>query len=208
MRFVLASRNRKKIEELKRILGDLGITLLSMQDFKEIEDIVEDGTTFEENALKKARFVARQTGLPSIADDSGLEVDALGGKPGVRSARYAGERATDEENVKKLLSEMKGLPSSMRKARFVCFIALVFPDGKEYTFSGYVNGYITEKPSGNKGFGYDPVFQPEGFEKTFAEMSSDEKDRLSHRREALEKLKRFLNKLQPYKQNLSSNYKI
>lgn len=206
MKIVLATRNRKKLEELQRILNDIKVTLLSMQDFENLEEIKEDGISFEENALKKARYVAQKTGLPAVADDSGLEVDALQGRPGVKSARYAGEHATDEENIKKLLMELEVVPADRRTARFVCYIALVFPEGKEYVFSGIINGIITEEPRGNYGFGYDPVFQPDGSDKTFAEMLPQEKDRISHRRKALEQLKNFLVKL--YKQNLSSNYKI
>lgn len=203
MRFVIATRNKKKLEELKRILGDLDITLLSMDDFPELGDVVEDGLSFEENALKKARYVAKKTGLPAISDDSGLEVDVLAGAPGIYSARYAGENASDEENVKKLLSELRGIPVSHRKARFVCCIALVFPDGDEHIFTGYVEGVITEEPRGTHGFGYDPVFQPEGFDRTFAEMNSNEKDQLSHRKKAIDKLKFFLIQYPTkYKENL------
>jgi len=195
MKIVLASRNKKKIEELIRILKDINIELLSISDFPYLEEVEEDGKTFEENALKKARYVSQQTGLPALSDDSGLEVEALNGAPGVRSARYAGENATDEENIMKLLKEMRGIPDERRKARFVCCIALVFPDGQEYLFWGYVNGKITLEPRGNKGFGYDPVFIPEGYNSTFAEMEPNVKDKLSHRREALDKLKEFLIKL-------------
>ncbi len=206
MKIVLATRNRKKLDELQRILSDLEITLLSIQDFEDIEEVKENAVSFEENALKKARYASQKTGLPAVADDSGLEVDALQGRPGVKSARYAGNHATDEENVKKLLTELKNVPVDRRTARFVCYIALVFPDGKEYIFSGIVNGRITEEPKGSYGFGYDPVFQPEGFEKTFAEMLPDEKDSISHRKKALEQFKKLLSEL--YKQNLSPNYKI
>ncbi|MCX7914659.1 MAG: RdgB/HAM1 family non-canonical purine NTP pyrophosphatase, partial [Thermodesulfovibrionales bacterium] len=174
------------------MLGGLNIKLLSVNDFPYLEEVVEDGRTFEENALKKAKYVCEKTGLPALADDSGLEVEALGGAPGVFSARYAGEKASDEDNVKKLLKEMEGVPFDKRKARFVCCIALVFPDGEEKFFWGYVKGHIIFEPRGNLGFGYDPVFIPEGHKLTFAEMLPDEKDRLSHRREALDKLKEYL----------------
>lgn len=203
MKIVLASRNKKKIEELRRILKNLDVELLSVNDFPHLEEVIEDGLTFDENALKKARYVSRQTGLPALADDSGLEVDALGGAPGVRSARYAGEGATDEDNIKKLLQELQGVPLEKRNARFVCCIALVFPDGQEYLFWGDVRGKITETPKGNQGFGYDPVFMPEGFQITFAQMQSHEKDEISHRKKALDKLREFLIKLDSiYKQNL------
>ncbi|MEN2985526.1 MAG: XTP/dITP diphosphatase [Thermodesulfovibrionaceae bacterium] len=199
MKIVLASRNKKKADELRRILRDLDIILLSMEDFPDLEEVVEDGITFEENALKKARYVSKLTNLPALADDSGLEVEILNGAPGVFSARYAGETATDEDNISKLLSELKNVPFHRRKARFVCVIALVFPAGKEYIFKGFVNGFITEKPRGSQGFGYDPVFQPDGYEKTFAEMEPSKKDEISHRGKALEELKSFLKR---YKQNL------
>jgi len=203
MKIVIASRNRKKIEELKRILQGLEITILSVNDFPELEEVEENGLTFDENALKKARYVCQQTGLPALSDDSGLEVEALEGRPGVRSARYAGNEASDEDNIKKLLEELAGVPSEKRNARFVCCIALVFPDGKEYIFWGYVRGKISEIPRGTQGFGYDPVFIPEGFQKTFAEMDPHEKDKMSHRKEALDKLRNFLVKFAPiYKQNL------
>jgi len=204
MKVVIASRNRKKLEELKRILEGVDITILSVSDFPNLEEVVEDGLTFQENALKKARYVCQQTGLPALADDSGLEVEALGGAPGVRSARYAGENATDEDNINKLLKELEGVPPEKRNAQFVCCIALVFPDGQEHLFWGYVKGKITETPQGDKGFGYDPVFIPDGFQLTFAQMQPHEKDKISHRKEALDKLREFLIKLPSiYKENLS-----
>jgi len=203
VKLVIASRNHKKIEELKRILDGLDINILSVNDFPQLEEVIEDGLTFDENALKKARYVCKHTGLPALADDSGLEVEALGGKPGVKSARYAGDNASDENNIVKLLKELEGVSSDKRNARFVCCIALVLPDGEEQIFWGYVNGKIIESPRGDHGFGYDPVFIPDGFQKTFAEMNSHDKDQISHRRKALDKLKEFLIKLpQIYKQNL------
>lgn len=192
MKIVIASRNKKKIEELKRILEGLNIKLLSIDDFPHLEEVVEDGRTFEENALKKAKYVCDETGLPALADDSGLEVEALEGKPGVRSARYAGENATDEDNIKKLLMEMERISNDNRRARFVCCIALVLPKGDEKIFWGYVNGMITTQPRGNLGFGYDPIFIPEGYTLTFAEMLPEEKDKISHRKKALDKLKAYL----------------
>lgn len=195
MQIVIASRNKKKIEELRRILQGLPIEILSVDDFPHLEEVVEDGNSFEENALKKARYVYQTTGLPALADDSGLEVEALGGKPGVFSARYAGENATDEENVNKLLIEMKEIPEDKRKARFVCCIAFVSSKGEEQVFWGYAKGKITKEPRGKLGFGYDPVFIPEGYKLTFAELPPEEKDRLSHRRKALDKLKKYLVKL-------------
>ncbi len=203
MQIVIASRNKKKVEELQRILEKLNIKLLSVNDFPHLEEVVEDGKTFEENALKKARYVCEKTGFPALADDSGLEVESLGGEPGVFSARYAGEKASDADNVNKLLIEMKEIPLDKRKARFVCCIALVFPNGEEKIFWGYVKGHITFEPRGNLGFGYDPVFIPEGHNLTFAEMLPEKKDLLSHRRQALDKLKEYLIKFGTlYKQNL------
>lgn len=199
MKIVLASRNEKKLEELKRILKDLEIEILSLKDFPSLQEVIEDGLTFEENALKKARYVSMMTGLPALADDSGLEVEALGGAPGVFSARYAGENATDEENIDKLLSALRNVPFPERKARFVCCIALVYPNGEEYIFKGEIKGFISETPRGHQGFGYDPIFQPEGHNRTFAEMSQQEKDAISHRSKALKKFKDFLMR---YKQNL------
>lgn len=195
MQIVIASRNKKKIEELKRILKGLPIEILSVNDFPNLEEVVEDGNSFEENALKKARYVYQKTGLSALADDSGLEVEALGGRPGVFSARYAGENATDEDNVNKLLVEMKEVPDDKRNARFVCCIAFVSSKGEEKVFLGYAKGKITREPRGKLGFGYDPVFIPEGYKLTFAELLPEEKDRLSHRRKALDKLKKYLVKL-------------
>lgn len=204
MQIVLASKNKKKIQELKRMLEDLSIEILSLDNFPNLGEIVEDGCTFEENALKKARYVKEKTGLSALADDSGLEVEALGGRPGIFSARYAGEHASDEDNIKKLLMEMREIPEDKRQARFVCCIALVLSTGEEKVFWGYVNGKITMEPRGDLGFGYDPVFIPEGYTLTFAEMPSEEKDRISHRRIALDNLKHYLVKFsQLYKQNLS-----
>lgn len=195
MQIVIASRNKKKIEELKRILQGLPIEILSIDDFPNLEEVIEDGNSFEENALKKARYVHQTTGLPALADDSGLEVESLGGKPGIFSARYAGDNATDQDNVNKLLIEMKELPEDKRKARFVCCIAFVSSKGEEKVFWGYAKGKITREPRGKLGFGYDPVFIPEGYKLTFAELPPEEKDRLSHRRKALDKLKKYLVKL-------------
>jgi XTP/dITP diphosphohydrolase len=194
MEIVLATRNKKKIEEIKRITADLAITILSLDDFPHCSETVEDKDTFEGNAVKKAVEVCRCTGNPALADDSGLEVDALGGAPGVYSARYAGGvgSGNDVKNYEKLLFELKNVPDEKRGARFVCCMALAFPDGTVKTFFGYAKGCIGWKPKGKTGFGYDPVFIPEGHERTFAEMSGEEKDRLSHRGKALEKLADFL----------------
>ncbi len=193
MEIVLATRNKKKIEEIKRITADLPIAILSLDNFPDCPETVENQDTFEGNAVKKAVEVCRYTGKPALADDSGLEVDALNGSPGVYSARYAGgSGGNDVKNYEKVLSELKSVPVEKRGAQFVCCMALVFPDGKIETFSGYAKGRIGSEPKGKSGFGYDPVFIPAGHEKTFAEMTGLEKDNLSHRGKALEKLKQFL----------------
>lgn len=193
MTIVLATTNSKKAEEMKRMFSGHDIRFLTLTSFPDCPDVVEDGKTFRANAIKKALAVSRFTGKPAVADDSGLEVKALGGAPGIFSARYAGDKADDSENVKKLLRTMRSLTDSAdREARFVCCIAFAAPDGKCRTFTGQVRGVIGGKPKGFNGFGYDPVFYPEGYEKTFAEMTATEKDRLSHRGRAMKKLFTFL----------------
>ncbi|HSA77580.1 MAG TPA: XTP/dITP diphosphatase [Nitrospirota bacterium] len=193
MEIVLATRNKKKIEEIKRIASDLPVTILSLDNFPNCPETVEDRDTFEENAVKKAVEVCQCTGKPALADDSGLEVDALNGAPGVYSARYAGGTGgNDIRNYEKLLAELKDVPDDKRGAQFVCCIALSFPDGTVKTFFGYTKGCIVRVPRGKTGFGYDPVFIPENHKRTFAEMTGSEKDSLSHRGKALEKLADFL----------------
>lgn len=192
MELVAATRNRKKLEEMRRILEGAGVSLLGLDDFPGCPDVEETGSTFEENAVMKALSVARCAGRAAVADDSGLEVDALGGAPGVFSARYAGEGASDRENLEKLLAEMAGVPEDRRTARFVCVMALALPDGPVETFRGAVEGRIGRSPEGRTGFGYDPVFRPEGRRRTFAQMEPREKDSMSHRGRALEELRRRL----------------
>jgi len=194
MEIVLATRNKKKIEEIKRITADLPITILSLDNFPDCPETVEDRDSFEGNAVKKATEVCQSTGKPALADDSGLEVDALHGAPGVYSARYAGGTGggNDVRNYVKLLRELGGVPREQRNARFVCCIALAFPEGLVKTFFGYSKGHIAMEPKGKTGFGYDPVFIPENFASTFAEMTGEEKDKLSHRGKALEKLAEYL----------------
>ncbi len=200
MEIVLATRNKKKIEEIKRITADLPITILSLDNFPDCPETVEDQETFEGNAMKKAIDVCQCTGKPALADDSGLEVDALNGAPGVYSARYAGGigRGNDVRNYEKVLSKLKNMSDEKRGAQFVCCIALALPDGKVKTFTGYAKGRINREPRGITGFGYDPVFVPDGYGKTFAEMTAEEKDRLSHRGKAIEKLAIFLHSLSIY----------
>lgn len=194
MTIVLATRNRKKAEELQRMFAGCDLTVKTLDEYPGCPEAVEDGATFRANALKKARTVAGWTGLPALADDSGLEVSALDGAPGVLSARYAGPDADDRKNVAKLLRELKKLKAPDRGSRFVCCIALAFPDGSYRTFTGYTVGSIGPGSKGRNGFGYDPVFYPEGHDRTFAEMSAAEKDALSHRGRALAKLVRYLEK--------------
>ncbi len=194
MKLVLATRNRGKIKEFLELLKGLDIDILTLDDFPHVELPPETGGSFKENALLKARTVAPGTGLPALSDDSGLEVQGLGGRPGIRSSRYAGDNATDEENIKKLLGELKRFPagSPERRARFRCVIALVTPEGREKTFEGTLEGVIALKPSGSRGFGYDPVFYIPEEKRTAAELTPEEKNRISHRAKALGKLKKWL----------------
>lgn len=194
MDLVIATRNRKKVEEIKRILQGAPVALYTLDDFPGCPEVEEDADTFEGNAVKKAAAVARYTGKPAIADDSGLEVYALNGAPGVYSARYAGTGADDRKNLEKVLTELQGVGEGRRGARFVCCVALAFPDGTVETFQGFVEGRIGMAPKGVSGFGYDPVFYPNGHDMTFAEMSADEKDALSHRGMALRELRKFISR--------------
>lgn len=196
MDIVLATKNKKKIEEIKRIITEgTMISILTLEDFLGCPEVEEDGATFEANAIKKAVAVAKCTGKPALADDSGLEVYALNGAPGVLSARYGGEDADDRKNIEKLLYEMRSVAGEKRGARFVCCIALAFPDGSARAFFGHVKGRIGIEPRGFNGFGYDPIFYPERHSRTFAEMSDKEKDALSHRGKALRKVQRYLRKI-------------
>jgi XTP/dITP diphosphohydrolase len=195
MEIVVATRNRKKLREISRILEGLDMKLFTMDEFPDCPEVEETERTFEGNAIKKANAVSSCTGMAALADDSGLEVDALGGSPGIYSARYAGEEATDKDNVAKLISELDSVPDEKRGARFVCVIVLSLPDGHVETFSGKVEGRIGRSPAGLSGFGYDPVFYPEGRRRTFAQMSPAEKDAMSHRGRALVRLRDYLKKL-------------
>jgi XTP/dITP diphosphohydrolase len=184
---VLASRNEHKIIELRQTLEPLGIELKSALDFSNLKEVEEDKLTLEGNAIKKAQYVYEETGLPALADDTGLEVDALDGRPGVFSARYAGEEATYEENVQKLLAELAGVEPKDRKAQFRTVAALVSDEGT-HTFEGVCRGEILTEKRGAKGFGYDPVFQPEDYKETFAEMDPETKNKISHRGRAIQQL--------------------
>ena len=188
---VLASRNPNKIEELRELLSLPDLRVLSTADFPELEEVAEDALTLEGNALKKAHYVAMVTGLPSLADDTGLEVSALNGAPGVYSARYAGEQASYDDNVEKLLSEMEDI--EQRNAQFRTVVAFVDAD-KHWIFEGVCTGQISRYRKGVKGFGYDPIFMPDGFEQSFAEMGSEQKNSISHRGLAMKDAVAFLQK--------------
>jgi XTP/dITP diphosphohydrolase len=189
---VLATRNRHKGEELAALLGDLPIRIRTLADFPHAPEVVEDGTTCEANAIKKATEIARATGLPAVADDTGLEVDALDGRPGVYAARYAGEQATYADNCRKLLQELSGVPREQRTARFLTVAALAGPDGTVRVTQGALDGVITEQPRGGQGFGYDPVFFVPALGRTLAELSPAEKNAISHRAAAFRKMKEIL----------------
>lgn len=195
MDIVIATRNKKKVEEIGRIFAGLGIVMKGLDEFPEMPDVIEDGLTFEANAIKKAEAVTAHTGLPSLADDSGIEADAIGKAPGVLSARYAGEGATDADNLKKLLEEMNEMPDELRQGRFVCVMAFARPRMTTLIFRGTVEGVIGRKPKGSNGFGYDPVFFPEGHSRTFAEMTGQEKDSMSHRGRALQKVLEYMSSI-------------
>jgi len=183
---VIATRNRGKSSEIRRVLRDFPVQVKDLNDFGPLPEPVEDGATFEENAYKKAGFTAKVLGLPALADDSGLEVEALGSEPGVYSARYAGPAATDAENNLKLLDAMRGVEN--RKARFRCVLSLAVPSGPALTYEAFCEGVIVDSPRGENGFGYDPLFLYPPLGKTFAEMSGEEKLSVSHRGRALKEL--------------------
>ncbi len=189
---VLATRNRHKAQELASLLSDLGISIRTMDAFPEVPDVIEDGKTCEANAIKKARAVSRATGLLAVADDTGLEVDALGGQPGVYAARYAGEHVTYEDNWRKLLRELSGVPHDRRTARFITVAAIASPSGEVQVAEGQLQGVITEEPAGAQGFGYDPVFFVPELGMTLAELSPDEKNRISHRAKAFAQVREIL----------------
>ena len=181
---VLATRNHDKVIELVALLGDLGITIRTLDEFPDAPDVVEDGDTSEANAVKKARAIAEFTGLPAVADDTGLEVDALGGRPGVHAARYAGEDATYEVNCRKLLRELTGVPHERRTARFLTVAAIALPADGVRVAHGTLDGVIAEEASGTLGFGYDPVFLIPELGKTLAQLPADHKNTISHRAKA------------------------
>ncbi|MGB3675678.1 MAG: RdgB/HAM1 family non-canonical purine NTP pyrophosphatase [Candidatus Nanopelagicales bacterium] len=188
---VLASRNQKKIVEVRRILAEVGSTieLLGLDDLDiDVEDVPETGATFMENALIKARSVVEQTGFAALADDSGLVVDALNGMPGVLSARWAGRHGDDDANLELVINQISDVPDERRGGGFVCAVALVRPGGVVIESEGIVRGRLLREPAGENGFGYDPIFVPDGYTVTTAQMSAAEKDSLSHRGRALRAL--------------------
>jgi XTP/dITP diphosphohydrolase len=191
-RILIATRNRGKVNEIRDLVAGLPVEFLSLDDLPDAPDVVEDRDTFEENALKKARDVANATGLTAIADDSGLCVDALGGGPGVLSARYGGEGATDEKKCLRILEELRDVPDTKRTARFVCALALVEPDGVEHLFVESCEGRIIRELRGSRGFGYDPIFLYEPLGLTFAEMDREAKNQVSHRGRALRRFAGYL----------------
>jgi XTP/dITP diphosphohydrolase len=190
---VLATRNAGKTREIEALVADFPVAIKNLNDFGPLPPVDEDGATFEDNAVKKARFIAKVLGLPAMADDSGLIVEALGGAPGVRSARYAGENVSDSENNSKLLKEMEKIED--RRAAFLCIIAISVPSGPTLIYEGHCEGVITEEPLGNEGFGYDPVFYYPPLQKTFAELSTEEKNQVSHRGQALMELREEFEKV-------------
>ncbi len=187
---LIATTNRGKVIEIRHALDGLNLTLLSLSDLPSAPPVVEDADTFEGNARKKALHYARWSGKPTLTDDSGLVVDALGGQPGVHSARYAGDNATDEDNRQKLLRELKDVPEEKRGAAFVCCLVVVTPGGQEMVVEGRCEGRITFAPKGTNGFGYDPLFFYPPLGRTTAELSLEEKNQISHRGRALEMLRR------------------
>ena len=190
---VLATKNNGKISEFRELFNHSDVEIKTLDDFGPIPPVIEDGDTFEENAVKKARFTARVLGIPALADDSGLAVEALGGAPGVYSSRYAGENADDESNNRKLLKEMNGVED--RAARFMCVLAIAVPRGPALIYEGACEGTIVETPKGEQGFGYDPLFYYPPLGKTFAQLTGEEKNRISHRGKAISELQGELEKV-------------
>ncbi len=190
---VLATKNRGKVSEFKELFRNSGIEIRTLDDFGPIPPVIEDGDTFEENAVKKAQFTARVLGIPAIADDSGLTVKALQGAPGVFSSRYAGENADDQSNNRKLLTAMEGIED--RAAAFVCVLAIAVPRGPALIYEGTCEGIIAGTPEGDMGFGYDPLFYYSPLQKTFGQLALEEKNRISHRGRAMAELRGELNQL-------------
>ena len=192
---MIATRNKGKIREIREALNGLGLRIYALSDFPDVPEIEEDGKSFAENALKKARFYSKYFRMLTIADDSGLEVDSLKGLPGIYSARYAGEKASSRVNNQKLLREMQGVPISKRGARFKCIIAMESPDGKKAIAEGSCKGSIGFREKGRRGFGYDPLFILPTYGKTMAQLSLEEKNKISHRGKALRKIRKLIKSL-------------
>jgi XTP/dITP diphosphohydrolase len=190
---IIATKNQGKIAEIRDLLARYAVKLKCLDDFGPIPEVEEDGETFDENAYKKASFTAKILGIPALADDSGLMVEALDGAPGVLSARYAGENATDEQRIAKLLKALK--EQARRKAAFVCVLSIVVPSGPALTYEARCEGLIAEQPAGQNGFGYDPIFFYPPLNKTFAQMTLKEKSQVSHRGKALNELKQEFDKV-------------
>lgn len=191
-RLVVATGNRGKVAEIRGLVSELGFQVSSLLEMREVPEIVEDGETFEENALRKATIVRDVAGCAVLADDSGLVVDALDGRPGIHSARYGGEGLDDRRRYELLLEEMRDVPDDARAARFVCALAFAEPGEEPVTFRGVFEGTIARRPAGDNGFGYDPVFTPAGRDVTLAQLSAEEKRRTSHRARALASLAGWL----------------
>ncbi len=195
LQIVLATKNTGKLREIREILGDIPIEFLTLQSFPDAPDVEEDGHSYRENALKKATAIFNHTSMLTMAEDSGLEVEAIGNAPGIYSARFSGKDATSKKNIERLLSMMKDIPAERRTARFVCVLALVGM-GIEQFFEGEVKGTIALHEMGESGFGYDPVFIPDGYENSFAELGKEVKNRISHRTAALRRFKEFMDNYQ------------
>ncbi|WP_458412295.1 XTP/dITP diphosphatase [Schinkia sp. CFF1] len=192
---LIATKNKGKVKEFVSLFADKGVVVHSLLDFPDSPDVEETGETFAENARIKAETIAKQFSKIVIADDSGLSVDALNGRPGVYSARYAGEPKDDQANLEKVLRELKGVPFEKRTARFHCVLAVAIPNGETQFFEGTCEGYITEEANGENGFGYDPIFYLLDRKQTMAQLTNDEKNKISHRANAMKKLQESWNRL-------------
>ena len=192
MKLLLATRNRNKVLEMQHALESTGWQVTMLSDIAGAPDVEEDGTTFQENALKKARSAAQFSKLWTLAEDSGLEIDLLGGEPGVKSARYAGEGASDADRIRKVLDRLTSVPDERRIARFRCVMCLIEPAGNENCFEGRCEGRIAQSSRGSSGFGYDPIFIPDGYDQTFAELGLGVKGKISHRARAMQQVITFL----------------
>ena len=192
MKLLLATRNRNKVLEMQHALESTGWQVTMLSDIAGAPDVEEDGTTFQENALKKARSAAQFSKFWTLAEDSGLEIDPLGGEPGVKSARYAGEGASDADRIRKVLDRLTSVPDERRIARFRCAMCLIEPAGNENCFEGRCEGRIAQSSRGSSGFGYDPIFIPDGYDQTFAELGLGVKGKMSHRARAMQQVITFL----------------